>query len=229
MKRGKKYNKIVKNLDRNITYSLLDGIKKVKELSYSKFVGTLELHLDIKVPKDKDPKSLKGAVSLPNSSSTKNIKIAVFCTPDKEDSAKNAGADFVGLDNLIKDIKEKGPQFDVAIAIPSVMPKIAILGKELGPKGLMPNPKNGTVTDDVASAVQEYKKGKQTFVCDASGVVHMNVGKLDMDNEKLVENINFAILAIADVVGKSYEQIIQRMHLAPTMGPSVRIEYTQAK
>ncbi|MGI5897672.1 MAG: 50S ribosomal protein L1 [Candidatus Dojkabacteria bacterium] len=227
MKRGKNYKKIVKDLDRNLSYTLADGIKKVKTLSYSKFVGTLEMHLDIKVPKDKDPKSLKGAVSLPHSTTTKSVKIAVFCTPDKEEEAKKAGADMVGLDSLIKEIKEKGADFDVAIATPSVMPKIAVLGKELGPKGLMPNPKNGTVTDDIASAVAEYKKGKQTFACDPSGVVHMSVGKLDLEDEKLEENVHVAVSAIAEVVGKSYDQLIQKMSLCPTMGPSVRIDYSK--
>lgn len=229
MKRGKNYKKTVKNLDRNKTYSLSEGVKKIKELSYSKFVGTLELHLDIKVPKDKDPKSLKGAVSLPNSANTKDIKIAVFCNPDQEKIAKDAGADFVGLDSLIKDIKDNGANFDVAIATPSVMPKIAILGKELGPKGLMPNPKNGTVTEDIASAIQEYKKGKQTFACDPSGVIHMNVGKLDLEDEKLIENIDAAILAVADMLKKSYEQFIQKTHLSPTMGPSIKIEYSKSE
>lgn len=227
MKRGKNYKKIAKDLDRSLSYTLADGIKKVKTLSYSKFVGTLEMHLDIKVPKDKDPKSLKGAVSLPHSTTTKSVKIAVFCTPDKEEEAKKAGADMVGLDSLIKEIKEKGADFDIAIATPSVMPKIAILGKELGPKGLMPNPKNGTVTDDIASAVAEYKKGKQTFACDPSGVVHMSVGKLDLEDEKLEENVHAAVSAIAEVVGKSYEQLIQKMSLCPTMGPSVRIDYSK--
>lgn len=227
MKRGKKYTKTIKNLDTSASYSLKDGIKKAKDLSYSNFVGSLEIHVDLKLPKDKDPKSLKGAVSLPNSSSKKDVKIAVFCTPDVESVAKDAGADIVGLDKLMKDIKDGKIEFDIAIATPSVMPKIAVLGKELGPKGLMPNPKNGTVTDDIASAVAEYKKGKQTFVCDMSGVVHMNVGKLDLEDDKLIENIHAAVLAISDVVGKTPELMIQRMHLAPTMGHSVKITYSR--
>jgi len=227
MKRGKKHIKITKDLDRNKTYSLSEGIKKVKTLSYSKFVGTLELHADVKLPKDKDPKSIKGAVSLPNASAVKEVKIAVFATPDRDEEAKNAGADIVGMDKLIKDIKEGKIEFDIAIATPSVMPKIAILGKELGPKGLMPNPKNGTVTEDLVSAISEYKKGKQTFVCDASGVIHMSVGKLDLEESKLIENIHTAIDAMSEVVGKPYEQMIQRLHLAPTMGPSVKINYSR--
>lgn len=227
MKRGKIYKKLTKNLDRTVSYSLKDGVKKAKELSYSKFVGSLEIHVDLKLPKDKDPKSLKGGVSLPHATSTKDVKVAVFCTPEKEDEAKKAGADFVGMEAIMKDVKEGKIEFDVAIATPSVMPKIAVLGKELGPKGLMPNPKNGTVTDDIAEAVSEYKKGKQTFACDPSGVVHMNVGKIDLDDEKLIENIHIAVQAIADVIGKTPELTVERMHLAPTMGPSVKVVYSK--
>ena len=227
MKRGKKYTKITKNLDKSISYNLKDGVKKVEELSYSKFVGSIELHVDLKLPKNKDPKSLKGAVSLPHSSSKKTVKVAVFCTPDMEGKAKEAGADFVGIESITKDVKEGKIEFDVAIATPSVMAKIAVLGKELGPKGLMPNPKNGTVTDDIASAVAEYKKGKQTFACDLSGVIHMSVGKIDLEDEKIIENIHSAVLAISEVLGKTPELSIQRMHLAPTMGPSVKIAYSR--
>lgn len=227
MKRGKIYKKLTKNLDRTVSYSLKDGVKKAKELSYSKFVGSLEIHVDLKLPKDKDPKSLKGGVSLPHATSTKDVKVAVFCTPEKEDEAKKAGADFVGMEAIMKDVKDGKIEFDVAIATPSVMPKIAVLGKELGPKGLMPNPKNGTVTDDIAEVVSEYKKGKQTFACDPSGVVHMSVGKIDLEDEKLIENIHVAVQAIADIVGKTPELAIERMHLAPTMGPSVKIIYSK--
>jgi len=227
MKRGKNYKKLTKNLDRTVSYSLKDGVKKAKELSYSKFVGSLEIHVDLKLPKDKDPKSLKGGVSLPHATSTKDVKVAVFCTPEKEDEAKKAGADFVGMEAIMKDVKDGKIEFDVAIATPSVMPKIAVLGKELGPKGLMPNPKNGTVTDDIAEAVSEYKKGKQTFACDPSGVVHMSVGKIDLEDEKLIENIHVAVQAIADIVGKTPELAIERMHLAPTMGPSVKVVYSK--
>lgn len=227
MIRGKKYTKITKNLDKSISYNLKDGVKKVKELSYSKFVGSIELHVDLKLPKNKDPKSLKGAVSLPHSSSKKTVKVAVFCTPELEAKAKEAGADFVGIENITKNVKEGKIEFDVAIATPSVMAKIAVLGKELGPKGLMPNPKNGTVTDDIASAVAEYKKGKQTFASDLSGVIHMSVGKIDLDDEKIIENIHSAVLAISEVLGKTPELSIQKMHLAPTMGPSVKIAYSR--
>jgi large subunit ribosomal protein L1 len=225
--RGKKYEKAIKNLDRTKLYSVAEGIKEAKRTSYSSFVGTLEVHFDIKMPKDTDPKSIKGAVALPHSSGTKAVKVAVFSTPDMDKTAKDAGADLVGLDNLIKDVKAGKIEFDVAIATPSVMPKIAVLGKELGPKGLMPNPKNGTVTDDIASAVSEYKKGKQTFACDTSGVIHMTAGKLDMEDEKLIENVHACVSALEEVLGKGYTQAFDRMHLASTMGPSFKIEYSK--
>ena len=229
MKRGKKYIKVSKDLDRNKSYSLEDAIKEVKKTSYSKFVGSLEIHFDIVVPKDRDPKSIKGAISLPYSSDTKSVTIAAFVTPDKEKEAKEAGAQYVGLESLIKDIKENKITFDVAIATPSVMPKIAVLGKELGPKGLMPNPKNGTVTDDVKSAISEYKKGKQTFACDTSGVIHIKAGKLDMDDEKLIENLHAAVSAVEEVLGKPYNQSVRRMHIAPTMGPSFKVDYKKVE
>lgn len=226
MKRGKKYRKLTKNLDKSKIYSLEEAIKKVKELSYSKFVGTLELHMDLNIPKDKDAKSIKGSVSLPHSTEVQDIKIAVF-TDDKVEEAKKAGADLVGLDNLIKDVKGGKINFDIAIATPSAMSKMATIGKELGPKGLMPNPKTGTVTEDIESTIQEYRKGKQTFTCDSSGVIHMGVGKLDMEDEKLIENIHEAVKAIEAAVGKNYVQIINKLHLSPTMGSSVKVRYSR--
>ncbi len=228
MKRGKKYKKIVKGLDKSETYNLKEGIEKVKQLSYSKFVGSLELHADINIPKDTDPKSIKGSLSLPHSQENSDIKIAVF-TKEKQDEAKKAGADFYDFELLVKDIKDGNINFDVAIATPSIMSEIAVLGKELGPRGLMPNPKVGTVTEDIAAVVEEYKKGKQTFACDASGVIHMKVGKLDMENDKLIENIHEAIKSMEIAIGRNYEQAIKKLHLAPTMGPSVKIVYSKSE
>lgn len=229
MKRGKKYLKTSKNLDRNKSYTLEDGIKEVKRTSYSKFIGSLEAHFDIIIPKDRDPKSIKGALSLPYSSDSKDVTILAFVTPDKEKDAKDAGANYVGLESLIKDIKDNKITFDVAIATPSVMPKIAILGKELGPKGLMPSPKNGTVTDDIKSAIEEYKKGKQTFACDTSGVIHIKAGKLDMDDDKLISNLHTAVSAIEEVMGKAYNQAVTKMHITSTMGPSFKIDYKKVE
>ncbi|MCD4811538.1 50S ribosomal protein L1 [bacterium] len=227
MKRGKRYNKSIKGYDNNVILDLKEAIEQVKKLSYSNFVGTLEVHADIKVPKDRDPKSIKGAYTLPHSSGTSNVKIAVFCSPDMEDIAKKAGADIVGLDKLTKDIKAGKTDFDVAIATPTVMASIAALGRELGPKGLMPNPKSGTVTEDIASAIKEYKQGKQTFVCDEGGVIHMNAGKLDMSTEDLMENVHTCITTLEEVLNKSSSQLLNSLHLAPTMGAGVKISYSK--
>lgn len=224
MQRGKKYKKIVENNKSTEILSLTEGIKKAKSNSYSSFTGSVELHVALHLPKDVDAKSVKGAVALPHSVGGKSAKVAVFTTPDRDDEASKAGADIVGMEKLTKDIKAGKIEFDVAIATPSVMPKIAVLGKELGPKGLMPNPKNGTVTDDIATAVAEYKQGKQKFACDDSGVVHFAVGKTDMDDEKIAENVNRAMQAVSETVGKGLNQIVKSAHLAPTMGPSVKIE-----
>lgn len=225
MKRGKKYKKIIEKLDTTKVLSLAEGIKKVKDNSYSSFIGSIELHIALNIPKDTDAKSIKGAVALPHSVGAKSARVAVFTTPDRDEEAKKAGADIVGMEKLTKDIKDGKIEFDIAIATPSVMPKIASLGKELGPKGLMPNPKNGTVSDDIATAVGEYKQGKQKFACDDSGVVHFVVGKTDMDDEKIIENVHKAMQSISETVGKGINQILRSVHLAPTMGPSVKIEY----
>jgi large subunit ribosomal protein L1 len=227
MKRGKKYKNSIKDYNSKEVFNLKDGIEEVKKLSYSNFNGTLEVHADVIVPKDRDPKSIKGAYTLPHSTGNSDIKIAVFCTPELEKDAKEAGADIVGLDKLTKDIKAGKIEFDIAIASPSVMPQIAVLGRELGPKGLMPNPKNGTVTDDFASTIKEYKQGKMTFACDESGVIHLNAGKLDMSTEELIENVEACIKAIEDTLGKNYAQAIKKLHLAPTMGASVKIGYIE--
>ena len=209
MKRGKKYINSIKNYDPTETYTLKDGIEEVKKLSYGKFNGTLELHAGIIVPKDRDPKSIKGAYTLPHSTGNSDIKIAVFCTPELEKDATKAGADIVGLDKLSKDVKAGKIEFDIAIASPSVMPKIAVLGRELGPKGLMPNPKNGTVTDDFAGTIKEYRQGKKTFACDDSGVIHLNAGKLDMSTEELIENVETCIKAIEDTLGKDMLKLLR--------------------
>ncbi len=227
MKRGKKYKKIIEKIDTTKVLSLTEGIKKVKDNSYSSFVGSIELHMALNIPKDTDAKSIKGAVALPHSVGAKSARVAVFTTPDRDEEATKAGADIVGMEELTKDIKAGKIDFDIAIATPSVMPKIASLGKELGPKGLMPNPKNGTVSDDIATAVGEYKQGKQKFACDDSGVVHFVVGKMDMEDEMVIENIHKAVQAVSDVIGKGTSQLLKSVHLAPTMGPSVKIEYVK--
>lgn len=224
-KRGKKYIEIKKKRE-DVELSLQEAIQKVKKLSFSKFVGSLELHLALNLPKDKDPKSIKGSLSLPHSTS-KGKRVAVFTTEENQKVATKAGADIVGLESLIKEVQGGKIDFDVAIATADVMPKIAILGKELGPKGLMPNPKLGTVTtpQTLEEAIKAYKKGKSTFSADTQGGIHMSVGKINQEDEQLIENINAVISTVEDAVGKPYNQIAKKFTLSPTMGPSVKVKF----
>ena len=226
-KRGKKYKKIAEKKELKV-YSLAEAIQKVKKYSYSSFPGSVELHAALKLTKDVEPKSVKGSVSLPHSTESKAVKIAAFTIPADEEKAKKAGADFVGTEEIMKEVKGGKINFDIAIATPEVMPQIAQLGKELGPKGLMPNPKTGTVTTDIEKTIQEYKKGKANFAADEKGVVHMAVGKVDLDDEKLTENIKEALQAIASAVSnKEVAQVIKKAHLAPTMGISAEFQLTE--
>lgn len=227
-KRGKKYKEVKKKQPLEVM-KVAEGTAAVKKLAYTSFPATIDLHLALNVPKDTDPKSLKGSTSLPHSSGNADIKIAVFTNKAKESEAKEAGATFFDMEALVKDVKEGKVEFDIAIATPDVMPQLASLGKQLGPKGLMPNPKTGTVTEDIKSTVEEYKKGKINFVADSSGVMHFPVGKIDMDNEKIEENIYAAVEAASQVVGKRPHQVVRKSHLAPTMGPSVEIELDYEK
>lgn len=224
-RRGKKYveKRAVKPVHE---LPLSEAIDKIKELSYSKFTGSVELHLLLNLPKDTDPKSIKGSVSLPYSSSDNSVRIAVFTTPEKEVEAKDAGADIYSMSQLMKDVKAGKIEFDVAIASPDVMPQIAVLGKELGPRGLMPNPKTGTVTEDITTTVQEYKKGKLNFKCDDTGGMHFNVGKLDMDTTMIAENVHAAVKAASETINKTPKQALKIAHIAPTMGPSIKVIFS---
>jgi large subunit ribosomal protein L1 len=224
MARGKKYQKAIKKRPVEIL-SLKEAIEKVKELSYTKFPGSVELHANVKLAKDTDPKSIKGSVSFPNSVGTTDVKIAVFAEGEEAKNATKAGADIVGLEDLVKDIQKGKIEFDIAIATPSAMPKIAMLGKELGPRGLMPNPKLGTVTENVASAVAEFKAGKMNFKADAQGNIHMSVGKTDMDTEMIEENVKAAFKAIGEAFNKNVNTLLRQSHLSPTMGSSVKFRY----
>ncbi len=222
-KHGKKYQKIMQKFE-DKEYPLADAIKTAKETSYSKFPGSLELHLGINLPKDKDAKSVKGSLSLPHMTSEKETRIIVFCEKDDCAKAKKAGAIEAGLEDLIKKIQGGWMDFDVAIAVPSVMAKIAVLGKNLGPKGLMPNPKTGTLTEDIEATIAEFKKGKSKFACDDTGAIHIVVGKVDTKTEDVVENIYVAIKGISETIGKPAASLIKTAVISPTMGAGVKID-----
>ncbi len=221
--RGKKYTSAVKNVD-DKKYPLIEAIKKAKATSYSSFPGSVELHISMTLPKDKEAKSVKGSLTLPHPVSVKETKIIVFCEKEKIDSAKSAGAVEAGLEDLVKKIKGGWMDFDVALASPSVMAQIAVLGKELGPKGLMPNPKTGTLVEDFEKAIGEFKKGKAKWACDESGGVHTVVGKVDTADEKIVENVKTVLTTVSDTVGKPMAILLKTAAVSVTMGAGVKVE-----
>ena len=225
-KRGKKYTAMIKKHEEKL-YTLDEAVKASKASSYSKFPGTVELHVAINVPKDRESKSIKGSVSLPHQVKKEDSRIIVFCENELADKAKKAGAVEAGLDDLIKKIQDGWMEFDVALAVPSVMGKIAVLGKNLGPKGLMPNPKTGTLVEDIEKAIGEFQKGKTNYACDESGVIHLSVGKVDTEDQKIKENALSAIENIATTVGKPTAILLKSVTLSPTMGAGAKVSLTE--
>jgi large subunit ribosomal protein L1 len=221
-KHGKKYRAMAEQFE-NKPYSLEEAIEMAKKHSYSSFPGTISLHYAMNLPKDKEPKSVKGSLSLPHPVTTQETRVIVFCDEDTAAAAKKSGAIEAGLDKLVKKVQEGWSDFDVALATPDVMGTIAVLGKELGPKGLMPNPKTGTLVDDVPKAVEEFMKGKSKFACDEGGVIHVAVGKVDTDTEKIAENVRTVIETVADTVGKQAAVLTKSISVSPSMGPGVAV------
>lgn len=222
-KQSKKYNEIVKKAGKSLgqKVSLDEACKQIKALSYSKFPGTVDLHLKL-AQLDKQA-SVRGAVIFPNAFG-KSKRIIVFTLdPATVKKAKELGAVEAGSEELVKKIMEGWMEFDIAISQPAMMPKIAALGKVLGPKGIMPNPKNGTVTEDIETAVKQYQSGKADFKADSEGVVHLAVSKVDMEPDKIKENIVAGIKTILSVATKTIGSV-STIHIAPTMGPSIEIE-----
>src|SRR5690348_2277178 len=174
-------------VDADKAYSLKEASALVKEINTTKFDSSVDLHIRLGVDPKKADQAVRGTVSLPHGTG-KTKKVLVLCTPDKEEAAKAAGADFVGLDEFISKIEGGWTDVDVIIATPSVMPKIGRLGKVLGPRNLMPNPKTGTVTNDVAAAVTDVKGGKIAFKIDKAGIIHASVGRVSFEPSKIAEN-----------------------------------------
>ena len=191
----KKRKVAVTKVDKNKSYSLKEASTLVKEINCTKFDSSVDLHIRLGVDPKKADQQVRGTVSLPHGTG-KTKKVLVLCTPDKEAAAKEAGADYVGLDDFIAKIESGWVDMDVIIATPAVMPKIGKLGKVLGPRNLMPNPKTGTVTNDVAAAVNEVKGGKIAFKVDKAGIVHASIGRISFAPDKLTENSTELINAI---------------------------------
>lgn len=205
-------------------YKLAEACALLKEISYTKFDSSVELAVRLGVDPRKSNQMVRGVVTLPNGTG-KVTRVLVLCTPDKETEAKEAGADYVGLDEYIEKIKGGWTDIDVIICTPAVMGKIGAIGRILGPRGLMPNPKTGTVTMDIANAVKEVKAGKIDFKVDKQGIVHAAVGKISFPAEKIAENANELINTIIKLKPQALKgTYVKSIYLSSTMSPGLSID-----
>ena len=223
-KHGKRYTELSKKVERTREYTPEEGVKLVKETSQAKFDTTVEIHLRMGVDPKQADQMVRGAAVLPNGTG-KTVRVVVFAQGDRARDAQAAGADAVGADDLAKRIEGGWLDFDVAIATPDLMGQVGRLGRVLGPRGLMPNPKSGTVTMDVAKAVRDAKGGRIEFRVDKTGVIHTVVGKSSFTEQALVQNLATVIDAInrarpAGVKG----DYVRSIHLTSTQGPSVKLD-----
>jgi len=211
-------------VDKNKVYTLKEASALVKDVNTTKFDSSVDLHVRLGVDPKKADQSIRGTVSLPHGTG-KTKRVLVLCTPDKEADARAAGADYVGLDEFIQKIEGGWVDVDVIVATPSVMPKIGKLGKILGPRNLMPNPKTGTVTNDVAAAVNEVKGGKIAFKVDKAGIIHASIGRVSFTPEKLVENSQELINAIVKAKPATAKgTYVKSVFMASTMSPGIAID-----
>ena len=222
--RGKKYQEAKKLIDPKKSYSPDEALELIKKTSKEKFDAGIEVHIKLGTDPKRGEQQVRGMVVLPHSIG-KTKKIAAFVEPSLEKDAKEAGADIIGGEELIKEIKSTGKiNFEVAVATPAMMPKLAQIAKILGPKGLMPNPKNETVTPNIKKAIEELKKGKITFKNDDGGNIHQLLGKVSFDKQKLLENFNVFIEAVRKVKPPAAKGVyIQNVTLCSTMGPAIKV------
>ena len=210
--------------DKDKLYSLKEASDLVKGFSKLKFDSSVDLAINLSVDPKKADQNVRGVVSLPNGTG-KDVKVLALVTPDKEDEAKKAGADLVGLDDYISKIKGGWTEIDVIITMPSVMGKLGPLGKVLGPRGLMPNPKTGTVTMNVGKAVEEVKAGKIDFKVDKNGIVHVSIGKVSFDSVKIYENAKEVIQHIIKIKPSSSKgNYLQSISMSSTMSPGIKVD-----
>ena len=223
--------KLTKNRKESLTkfeteklYSLKEASDVVKNFSKLKFDSSIDLAVNLGVDPKKADQNVRGIVSLPNGSG-KDVKVLALVTPDKEDEAKKAGADFVGLDEFLKKIKDGWTDVDVIITMPSVMGKLGPLGKILGPRGLMPNPKTGTVTMNVGKAVEETKAGKIDFKVDKNGTIHVAIGKVSFSSDKIYQNAKEVLDNIVKIKPSSSKGIYMKsIFMSSTMSPGIKID-----
>lgn len=221
---AKKRKAVEAKVDKTKSYSLKDASSLVKDVNTTKFDSSVDLHIRLGVDPKKADQAIRGTVTLPHGTG-KTKRVLVLCTPDKENDARNAGADFVGLDEFVTKIEGGWVDVDVIVATPAVMPKIGKLGKILGPRNLMPNPKTGTVTNDVAAAVNEVKGGKIAFKVDKAGIIHASIGRVSFSPEKIAENSNELLNAIIKAKPSSAKgTYLKSVFMASSMSPGIAID-----
>ncbi|MBQ1175934.1 MAG: 50S ribosomal protein L1 [Paludibacteraceae bacterium] len=210
-------------------YSLVEAAQLVKEITFTKFDASVDIDVRLGVDPRKSNQMVRGVVSLPNGTG-KTVRVLALCTPDKEAEAKAAGADYVGLDEFIEKIKGGWTDIDVIITMPSIMGKLGALGRVLGPRGLMPNPKSGTVTNEIGKAVKEVKQGKIDFKVDKNGIVHAAIGKVSFDAEKIAENAKEFISTLNKLKPTAAKGVyIKSVYLSSTMSQGVKVDPKSAE
>lgn len=225
MKRGKKYTAALEKIEPNKKYTLEEAVAKVKEIAFAKFDETVELTMWLGVDPRKADQLVRGTIVLPNGLGGKTKTVVVIAQGDKIREAEEAGADVVGGEDIVDRIKGGWLEFDALIATPDMMGKVGQLGKVLGPRGLMPNPKTGTVTMDVRTAIQETKAGKVEYRVDKTGVIHSPVGKVSFDDTKLLENTKVLINAVIKAKPTAAKgRYVKKVNLAATMSPGVLLD-----
>ena len=221
---SKKRKDALAKIDSSKAYSLTEACNLVKEVSTTKFDASVDICVRLGVDPRKANQMVRGTVALPHGTG-KDVKVLVLCTPDKEEEAKAAGADHVGLDDYIAKIKGGWTDIDVIIATPSVMPKIARLGRVLGPRNLMPNPKSGTVTTDLTKAISEVKKGKIAFKIDKFGIIHASIGRVSFSGEQIKDNAQELIVTLSKMKPSSAKgTYFKSISMASTMSPGIPVD-----
>lgn len=210
--------------DHKAVYALADAAEIVKKITYTKFDSSVDMDIRLGVDPRKANQMVRGVVTLPHGTG-KTVRVLVLCTPEKEDEAKEAGADYVGLDEYVDKIKGGWTDVDVIITTPNVMPKVGALGRILGPRGLMPNPKTGTVTMEIGKAVKDVKAGKIDFKVDKFGIIHASVGKVSFETSKIVDNAKELIQTILRLKPAAAKgTYVKSVYLSSTMSPGVQVE-----
>lgn len=226
MKRSKRYNELLKKVDQNKRYSPDEAIKLFSDMKDLKFDSSYEVHISFQIPKKDQIQPLRGSFVFPHQFGSV-AKVLVLAEEEKQAEAKKAGADFVGLDDLVKKIEGGWSDFDVVIATPKVMPSIAKLGKVLGPKGMMPNPKTGTVTDNLETAIKTYKSGKVDYKSDDGLNIHIAFGKISMKSEDILENLNVVLKEVLKSGRSAFNTSPKGAYLSTSMGPSIKLDISE--